>query len=140
MLWYLPLAIVNLTSSAKGLCPGDAVVFTCVTDTGRLTWKTSTGLKLPHFPKQLGIPIKRDIFMLTLQNITGPSNNIYRSTAYTPYVPLNYNEENITCTDTVEIATIELAIGRLVNGQQGLTSDTHAYAYMNDIAMLNMTL
>ena len=108
---------VNLTSSAKGLCPGDAVLITCVTNTGRLIWETSTGLTLPYFPNQLGIPIKRDIFILTLQNITGQSNNIYQSTAYAPYVPLNYSEESITCADNVESVTIELTIGRLVNGQ-----------------------
>ena len=27
---------VTLSSSADSLCPGDGVVFTCVTDTGRL--------------------------------------------------------------------------------------------------------
>ena len=92
-------------------------MLTCVTDTGRLTWKTSTGYTLPYFSHhQLGIPIKRDIFILTLQNITGQTNNIYRSTAYAPYVPLNYIGESITCTDTVESVTIDLTIGRLVNG------------------------
>ena len=106
---------VNLTSSAKGLCPGDAVVFTCVTDTGRLDWKTSTRFVLPHFPNQLGVPIKRDIFILTLQNITGQNNNIYRSTAFAPYVPLNYSGESITCSDTVESVTIKLTIDRLAN-------------------------
>ena len=105
------MLLVNLTSSAKGLCPGDAVVFTCVTVTGRLDWKISTRSILPHFPDQLGIPIKWDIFILTLQNITGQSNNIYQSTAYAPYVPLNYSGESITCTDDVESATIELTIG-----------------------------
>ena len=107
---------VNLTSSAKGMCPGDAVVFTCATDTGRLDWKFSTGFVLPHFPNQLGVPIKRDIFIMTLQNITGQTNNIlYRSTAYASYVPLNYSGESITCTDTVESVTIKLTIGKLAN-------------------------
>ena len=86
-------------------------MFTCVTDTGRLDWKTSTGFVLPYFPDQLGVPINKDIFILTLQNITGQSNNIYQSTAYALYVPLNYSGESITCFDTVESATIELTIG-----------------------------
>ena len=106
--------IVNLTSSAEGLCPGDAVMFTCVTDTGRLDWKTSTFV-LPYYDSvDLGIPITRDIYILTLQNITGRTNNIYRSTAYAPYVPLNYSGESITCTDTVESVNIELTIGNLL--------------------------
>ena len=90
-------------------------MFTCVTDTGRLDWKTSTGFVLPHFPNQLGVPTKRDLFILTLQNITGQNYNIYRSiaTAYAPYVPLHYSGESITCTDNVESVTIKLTIGRL---------------------------
>ena len=88
----------------------------CYTDTGRLTWITSTGSTLPHFPKQLGVPIKRDIFVLTLKNITGQTNNIYQSTAYAPYVPLYYSGESIICTDNVESVTGQLTIGRLVNG------------------------
>ena len=91
-------------------------MFTCVTNTGRLTWKTSTGLTLPYFSDQLGIPFKRDIFILTLQSITGQTNNIYQSTAYAPYVPLYYSGESIICTDNVESVTGQLTIGRLVNG------------------------
>ena len=90
-------------------------MFTCVTDTGRLTWITSTGYTQPYYNRDdLGTPIKRDIFILTLQAITGPTNNIYRSTAYAPYVPLNYNGESITCTDKKNgITTIRFTIGIL---------------------------
>ena len=93
-------------------------MFTCVTNTGILTWKTSKGYTLPYFSDQLGIPFKRDIFILTLHSITGQTNNIYQSTAYAPYVPLHYNGESITCTDNVESVTGQLTIGKLVNGYE----------------------
>ena len=38
---------VTLNSSADSLCPGDGVVFTCVTDTGQLNW--GIGLTVRQF-------------------------------------------------------------------------------------------
>ena len=53
----LIMCTVILSSSADSLCPGDGVVFTCVTDTGRLLWdiinSTNTLQQLFHSPAQL---------------------------------------------------------------------------------------
>lgn len=110
---YILAITVNLTASSTSLCPGDAVVFSCITNTGRLTWITSTGYTLPYYNQDdLGIPIKRDIFIITLLNITGQRNNVYKSTAYAPLIPLTYDGESITCTDKDNSSTIELVIGQ----------------------------
>ena len=106
------LRTVNLTASGTSLCPEDAVVFSCVTDTGRLTWKSSFNVRQVYFsPDELNIPIQRDIFTLILLNVTGHTNNIYQSTAAASHVPLNYSGESITCTDNDDSSTIELVIG-----------------------------
>ena len=72
---------VTLTSSADILCPGDTVVFTCVTDTGRLVWEIndSTGRQSFHSPAQINMPNTVKNFTLTLLSVT--NNSIYLSTA-----------------------------------------------------------
>ena len=88
---------VTLNSSADSLCPGDGVVFTCVTDTGQLNW--GIGLTVRQFyynaANQLNDPTIKDIFTVTLQNVTGDT---FQSTASTMHVPLNYSGQfNIQC-------------------------------------------
>ena len=57
------------------------MVFTCVTDTGRLVWEinNSNNRHSFHSPALLNIPITLDIFTLTLLSVT--DSNIYQSTA-----------------------------------------------------------
>ena len=38
-------SVVTLSSSADSLCPGDGVVFTCVTDTGQLEWDIGSAVR-----------------------------------------------------------------------------------------------
>ena len=52
--------IVTLSSSADSLCPGDGVVFTCVTDTGRLVWDIKNTAVSFHSSAYLNIPTKVD--------------------------------------------------------------------------------
>ena len=88
-------------------------MFSCVTDTGRLTWKSNTNVRQVYFSSdELNIPIQREIFTLILLNITGHTNNIYRSTATASHIPLNYSGESITCTDNFDSSTIELVMGK----------------------------
>ena len=88
--------VVTLSSSADSLCPGDGVVFTCVTDTGRLVWDIKHSTASFHSTAQLNTPIQLDntVFNVTLLNITG---NIYHSTATAVHVPANYNGVAVAC-------------------------------------------
>ena len=86
--------IVTLRSSADSLCPGDGVVFTCVTDTGRLVWDIKDTAVTFHSPMQLNIAIPLDIFNVTLLKKSG---NIFHSTATAVHVPINYNGTTVQC-------------------------------------------
>ena len=91
-----------MSSSADSLCPGDGVVFTCVTDTGRLIWDITTdhthSYKSFHSPAQLtDPPAYHEIFNITLHNITGESGNIYHSTVTAVHVPITYNGTTVAC-------------------------------------------
>ena len=88
---------VTLTSSADILCPGDTVVFTCVTDTGRLVWKVNKTEQSFHSQALLNIPITLDIFTLTLLNVTESST--YQSTAVAHNISVDYNWTSVKCID-----------------------------------------
>ena len=44
-------SVVTLSSSADSLCPGDGVVFTCVTDTGQLEWDIGSAVRQFYYNK-----------------------------------------------------------------------------------------
>ena len=91
---------VYLKSSSTTLCPGGTVVFTCVTDTGRLIWTINDVISQSfHSPAHFNIAIHNDIFTLLLHNITGESNNTYHSTVTATNVSLAYNETITLCSD-----------------------------------------
>ena len=88
-------SIVTLSSSADSLCPGDGVLFTCVTDTGRLVWDIKNTAVSFHSSAYLNIPTELDtVFNATLLYITG---NTYYSTATAVYVPVSYNGTKVAC-------------------------------------------
>ena len=93
---------VTLTSSADSVCPGDTVVFTCVTNTGVLAWEIISINNQHVFinPAQINMNATEDIFTMVLLNVTGTNNSIYWSTATAHHVPLNYGERNISCFDS----------------------------------------
>ena len=91
---------VTLTSSADILCPGDTVVFTCVTtDTGRLVWEINdiNNRHSFHSPAQINISIPLGIFTLTLLSVT--NNSIYQSTAVAHNISVDYNGTKVSCRD-----------------------------------------
>ena len=93
----LIMCTVTLSSSADSkLCPGDGVVFSCVTDTGRLAWDIKDSTLSFHSPAQLNYIIPLDtVFNVTLLNITG---NMYHSTANAvDDVPINYHDVTVSC-------------------------------------------
>ena len=96
-LWCNLIHTVTLTSSADILCPGDTVVFTCVTDTGRLVWKVNRTEQSFHSPALLNIPITLDIFTLTLLSVTNSST--YLSTAVVHNISVDYNNTFVKCID-----------------------------------------
>ena len=74
------------------------MVFTCVTDTGRLVWDIRNTAVSFHSPTQLNGPaVQDDIFTIILHNITGDSGNVYHSTATAAHVPVSYNGSTVEC-------------------------------------------
>ena len=70
------LQLRTLTSSADCMCvcPGDTVlVFTCVTDTGRLIWTVNKSVDLVSFHSinQIKTIVTEQIFKLELVNVSG---------------------------------------------------------------------
>ena len=71
------------------------MVFTCVTDTGRLIWDIKHSSTFFHSTAQLNKDIQLDtVFNTTLLNITG---NTYHSTATAAHVPVSYNGTTVEC-------------------------------------------
>ena len=87
------------------------MVFTCVTNTGKLIWSVGNGISQSfHSPAQLNMPIHDDIFTLLLQNVTGDTNNTYHSTVTATNVSLAYNEIIVSCSDESEASTRKIKI------------------------------
>ena len=88
---------VTLTSSADSVCPGDTVVFTCVTDTGSLVWISNGHNYLYYSSGQLEQTVQSVyIFTVKLSNVSGM---IFMSTATVDNVQLSHNGTVITCSD-----------------------------------------
>ena len=85
---------VHLNSSATSICPGDAVVFTCTTDTGALVWDVNG---TNHVFYEAGQPSHLlDIFTLNLVSDTGM---VFMSTATVNNVTLEDDKKVILCKD-----------------------------------------
>ena len=93
---------VTLTSLADSVCPEGTVVFTCVTDTGRLVWVVNNSVDHVHSFHSIN-QIKTietvQIFNLELVNVTGIDNKTYLSTATAHNLLPDYNGTDITCED-----------------------------------------
>ena len=90
-----------MTALPDSLCPGDTVVLTCVTDTGRLDWTFGKSSTLSFYKvDQIGIPLNKSVFFtVILQNITGDDNNMFRSSVtVSHHVPLSFSE-TVSCSD-----------------------------------------
>ena len=74
------------------------MVFTCVTDTGRLVWEVGKTKQSFHTPAQINIPIPLDIFTVTLLSVT--NSNTYQSTAIAHNVSVDYNWTFVKCIDS----------------------------------------
>ena len=76
------------------------MVFTCVTDTGRLVWEINNDINNKHSfhsPAQINICIPLNNFTLTLLNVT--NSTTYWSTAVAHNVAIDYNMTNVSCSD-----------------------------------------
>ena len=95
---------VTLTSSADSVCPGDTVVFTCVTDTGVLLWEGNG-----HNHVYLGTSgvqtASVDIFTLYRESAT---ETMLVSTATAPNVQLKHNGRIIACSDSISPGSSEV--------------------------------
>ena len=116
---YTIFATVTLTSSAGGVCPGDTVVFTCVTDTAPLIWSTSVNehIKMYYPSDQVNESAVNlgGIFTVKIVNTTGQFESL--TTAYN--VTPDYNGVNITCSNNINVnkaksntSSITIAIGK----------------------------
>ena len=93
---------MTLTSSADSVCPGGTVVFTCVSDTGRLVWVVNNSVdhvQSFHSINQIKTIETVQIFKLELVNVTGIDNKTYLSTATAHNLLPDYNGTDITCED-----------------------------------------
>ena len=106
----------TLTSSADSVCPGDTVVFTCITDTAPLVWSTSVNehVKVYYSSDQVNEPAVNlgGNFRVKLVSTTGQ----FESTATAYNVSPDYNGVNITCSNKIfqaysNINSITIAIG-----------------------------
>ena len=89
------------------------MVFTCVTDTGRLVWDIKDSTVSFHSPAYLNNAIQLDIFTFTLLNITG---NMYHSIATVVYVPINYNGTTVACSSGLTVVESEIKRNILIIG------------------------
>ena len=99
------ITTVTLTSSADSVCPGDTVVFTCVTDTAPLVWSTSVNdlVKVYYSSDQVNEPAVNlgGIISVKLVNTTGQ----FESTAIAYNVSPDYNGVKIACKNDVSDQT-----------------------------------
>ena len=99
------ITTVTLTSSADSVCPGDTVVFTCVTDTAPLIWSTSVNehVKVYYQSGQVNEPAVNlgGNFRVKLVSTTGQ----LESTATAYNVSSDYNGVNITCNNDISDQT-----------------------------------
>ena len=86
------------------------MVFTCVTDTGRLVWEINDSNNRHSFysPTQINIPVTLDIFTLTLLSVT--NNSIYQSTAVAHNISVDYNGIEVSCRDGSVLNPEQLSI------------------------------
>ena len=98
----ITVRITIFLRSDSDVCPGDTVVFTCITDTGQLQWINDDGDNEVYYPtSQVNDPavtLSGGIFVLKLINA---SNNTFVSTATAHNVSLNNDGVNITCNSDV---------------------------------------
>ena len=75
------------------------MVFTCVTDTGRLVWEINdiNGRHSFHSPGQINMPITVKNFTVTLLSVT--NNSIYQSTAVAHNISVDCNGIEVSCSD-----------------------------------------
>ena len=93
------LNTVTLTSSADRVCPGDTLVFTCVTDTLPLIWTYNGLSKVYYSPNQINetnATLFDGAFRLQLNTTVG-----FVSNAVATSISLNYDGTNITCSDDI---------------------------------------
>ena len=95
---YCAILSVTLHPTNHTWCPGDTVVFTCVTDTGYLVWQLIEGTSyLYRNTKDQQTHHQFDIFTLNLTKITG-STLVSTATVYN--VLLEHNGTVISCGDS----------------------------------------
>ena len=96
------------------------MIFTCVTDTGRLVWRINDNNHLYFSSGQVSqvIPIA-DIFTLQLINVTG---SVFISTTTAHNVSLDIDGINVTCTDSEIYADAAMRIDTI---RISINSSTH---------------
>ena len=129
---------MNLTTSVDGdVCPGDTVVFTCVTDTGQLQWSGSINAAYHSSNEPVQVVIKSGIFDLQLINVTGMTL-VSTATAYN--VSMTDDGMNITCTDNFNNPVSSFEMESIVLGQFSSNSKSSIVHYMQHYYHLNLSM
>ena len=90
---------VTLTSSADIVCPGNTVVFTCITDTGVLAWEIN-GNNHVFLPGENTAALLGNTIMI-VANLTRLIGNVTVSTATAPNTHIDLNGSVIICRDAI---------------------------------------
>ena len=86
-----------LESSSNQTCPGDTVIYTCVTDTGQLVWRENNKDQV-LFNTNYHLPQQLDVFTVNLTSISGM---VIVSTATINNVLIHHSGTVLTCSDNV---------------------------------------
>ena len=93
------------------MCPGDTVVFTCVTDTGLLAW-SSNGCNHLYYTSGQSTVDDVGIFTVSLTSVTGM---VLVSTATVHNIQLSHNGAVVTCLDGVSIQQDDQSVNGTVH-------------------------
>ena len=94
------------------VCPGDTLVFTCITSGGGVVWRISTKTRI------LRIDYKTDQINSFMLAITDSTTNTITSTATTESVPSNLNGTVISCSgDGVNYKTLTVHIASKIHSE-----------------------
>ena len=99
-----------LLQSSNQTCPGDSLIYTCVTDTEELVWRENNKRQV-LFSKNYHPFQELDIFTVNLTNISG---TVIVSTATINNVLLGHNGTILSCSDNSVLQTANKTIVTLV--------------------------
>ena len=96
------------------------MVFTCVSDTGKLDWEiiNHNNRQSFHSSAQISNSVLLNIFTVTLLSVT--NNSIYQSTAVARNISVDYNMSNVSCNDGHMAINSQKLISIIIGKESGI--------------------